>query len=597
MKKLLAILLASAMVIGLVACASQPAATEAPATEAATEAAATTAASTTAAATTAAAAEAATEAPATEAAAAEDDWLPLVKDGEKKTVTIGIKADANTEDYETNEFTKYIEEKTGIDLEFVMFSSDMEEAKQQFALMVAAGEKLPDMLYGFQTDSAWGFDYGEQGYFIDLTDYFENSTHFWKEFWESGCLSDVDKKEYMSLITDPVTNEKYCFPTQSVPSAISTDMLNPVWLINQQWLDKLGLAYPTTVDELHDVLTHFLNDDPNGNGQKDEIPFFTTENPWHGGGLQSIINAYIYCQDEYTFNVEDGKVYVPYDQDEYRQALITLNQWYKEGLISPMSFSIQEYAELSSLFNVADGETAIIGSSSGHTTLYTEKDNWILQQYVGMTPLKGETERGGFASLYGTTYYFSNYITCDAEDPELVFKLMDFFSEEGAFMFSRYGREGIDWEYCDPNAGLTNAAGLPAVVTIIDSSPYSTQNNINWHSVQGCCQRYRWMPTSFVDTGSWANLRTKLTAEAVKATLEVPQPAEYIMNMSFSNEDQEIVTEYKAQFMDYVKEARAQFVTGVLDPNDDSAWETYKAALENLGMSKLIQCAQNSYDR
>lgn len=60
MKKLLAMLLASAMVLGLVACASQPAATQAPATEAATTAAATAAA--TEAATTAAATEAATEA-------------------------------------------------------------------------------------------------------------------------------------------------------------------------------------------------------------------------------------------------------------------------------------------------------------------------------------------------------------------------------------------------------------------------------------------------------------------------------------------------------------------------------------------------------
>lgn len=36
------------------------------------------------------------------------------------------------------------------------------------------------------------------------------------------------------------------------------------WWIRKDWLDKLGLEVPTTVDELHDVLYAFRNEDPNG---------------------------------------------------------------------------------------------------------------------------------------------------------------------------------------------------------------------------------------------------------------------------------------------------------------------------------------------
>jgi putative aldouronate transport system substrate-binding protein len=43
--------------------------------------------------------------------------------------------------------------------------------------------------------------------------------------------------------------------------------------INKTWLDKLGLAVPKTVDELTNALIAFRDKDPNGNGQKDEIPF------------------------------------------------------------------------------------------------------------------------------------------------------------------------------------------------------------------------------------------------------------------------------------------------------------------------------------
>ena len=41
--------------------------------------------------------------------------------------------------------------------------------------------------------------------------------------------------------------------------------------IRQDWLDKLGLSMPTTVDEWYNVLKAFRAD-PNGNGKADEIP-------------------------------------------------------------------------------------------------------------------------------------------------------------------------------------------------------------------------------------------------------------------------------------------------------------------------------------
>lgn len=44
------------------------------------------------------------------------------------------------------------------------------------------------------------------------------------------------------------------------------------FFINRTWLDRLGLAVPTTIEELTDVLRAFRDRDPNGNGLADEIP-------------------------------------------------------------------------------------------------------------------------------------------------------------------------------------------------------------------------------------------------------------------------------------------------------------------------------------
>ncbi len=43
-------------------------------------------------------------------------------------------------------------------------------------------------------------------------------------------------------------------------------------MIRQDWLEKLNLEMPTTQDEFVKVLEAFRDQDPNGNGQKDEIP-------------------------------------------------------------------------------------------------------------------------------------------------------------------------------------------------------------------------------------------------------------------------------------------------------------------------------------
>src|SRR5690606_27116471 len=43
--------------------------------------------------------------------------------------------------------------------------------------------------------------------------------------------------------------------------------------LRQDWLDKLELDMPTTLDEWEEVLTAFKEQDPNGNGEADEIPF------------------------------------------------------------------------------------------------------------------------------------------------------------------------------------------------------------------------------------------------------------------------------------------------------------------------------------
>ena len=78
-----------------------------------------------------------------------DAKLPLVPEGEEATLNIGIVVSANTTDYKDNDYTRWLEEETGINLEFTQFAGTASDAATQIALMTAAGEKLPDILFRF----------------------------------------------------------------------------------------------------------------------------------------------------------------------------------------------------------------------------------------------------------------------------------------------------------------------------------------------------------------------------------------------------------------------------------------------------------------
>jgi putative aldouronate transport system substrate-binding protein len=54
-----------------------------------------------------------------------------------------------------------------------------------------------------------------------------------------------------------------------------------LWL-RQDWLDKLGLKAPTTLDELFQIAEAFATQDPNGNGMADEIGLALTKNFFGG---------------------------------------------------------------------------------------------------------------------------------------------------------------------------------------------------------------------------------------------------------------------------------------------------------------------------
>ena len=111
-----------------------------------------------------------------------DGSLPLVAEGEDNVITIAINTSTNVLDYDTNAYTLWLEEQTGIDIQLVQFAGKAGDVRTQLSLMMAGGEEMPDIIMcGSAIDKISGEEYGADGYFIDLKPYFDNYSYYFKE--------------------------------------------------------------------------------------------------------------------------------------------------------------------------------------------------------------------------------------------------------------------------------------------------------------------------------------------------------------------------------------------------------------------------------
>ena len=108
---------------------------------------------------------------------------------------------------------------------------------------------------------------------------------------------------------------------------------NPrVHLYRKDWLDKLGLDVPETLEEQHDVLYAFVHNDPDGNGKDDTFGYSPT-----GTHYQYFFGEQFGAYGILPFDWQevDGEIVYGGLREECTEVLSVLAQWYKEGLIHP----------------------------------------------------------------------------------------------------------------------------------------------------------------------------------------------------------------------------------------------------------------------
>ena len=495
-------------------------------------------------------------------------------------LSVGIPQKSFVQDYDNNAFTKYLEENTGVDIEFVYFSGTATEYKQQLALMASSGEELPDVMSGFyDMGSNLVNTYGQDGYFLDLTELIDKYADTYKK-----AFKELDKEKQESItrtITDPDTGCIYAMPYVGMPLQ---DDLQSMMYINQRWLDAVGMKAPTTIDELYNVLKAFKTQDPNGNGQADEIPMLGTETI-----MNYVINAFIYYEYDHPYNVENSKVYAPYTTDEYREALRFLNKLCKEGLYSDLSFTLKSKTDLKNLYTPASG-IAQVGIIWGHPQLNANPLSAVLEEYTALDALKDATGKGGYCVVKQGHCRVSTFITKDCENPELAMKFCDFFYEDETVTRARYGEKDVDWKV---QSGISHT-GEEASIYILNGQAFF-EGSQTWGQMHiGMLKTENFMTVA--DTDDIAQSRTiRLLGESHQVFKNAKLKEETINGIVYNNDEFEVKEAYESTLNGYMKQETILFVQG--QKNIETDWDAYIKQIDDLGLSSVLAFKQSAYDR
>ena len=518
----------------------------------------------------------------------------------KVTIQVGLGSSAKIISFEDNALTKWLEEKTGCNLEIVEYSGGTDIATQ-ISTTIAARQNLPDVLWGVSLNSATLSTYGKEGYIVDLKDYYADKDGAAKTFWTrmEECLTETQQEYVLSKLVDPDTGGMYGVPTIETSLVDGVDFM--VW-INTEWLNKLNLTEPTNLDELYNVLVAFRDQDPNGNGQKDEIPLFGSQNASAPAQVINwIANMYMYYNDGHLWQDYDGdgKIEHAQLQDAYREALKFVNKLYKEKLLTTMIYTASN-AEMKTITTPASG-TALCGIFLGHLTSNTTFGSEVMYQYKNLKTWGCATERDlGFS--------ISCYITETAQKREVVDEcfnlLMTMWSWDGS-MRIRYGEYGTNW--VEPDEGAKSDYGLDATYKLLDD-PFTQQNAVQWGSASGSLNHYAEGETAQAaeNLDKWTATKSLMHAEARKNfdwAVENINPTfmkdPFLQSFIMNTEEDESIAMQKTNVNNFIASSIRDFVCGTnnKDINDDADWKAFIDEVNNLGYADIQAMYQKCYER
>jgi putative aldouronate transport system substrate-binding protein len=512
--------------------------------------------------------------------------FPIVE--EPITLNILMLGHAIVEDFNTNTFTDWYSERTGINLNFDIAPPN--ESQEVLNLTIASGD-LPDIIVGFTVDPSTLALFGPQGLFLPLSDLIAEHGHFIHEVFEGS-------PQALPLITSP-DGEIYGLP--QVNECYHCFYSQRAW-INSDWLENVGMGVPQTTEEFVDVLTTFKEQDANGNGDPDdEIPLAAATTGWNGNIDGFLLNPFVFSEfsgQNRFFEQNDGLITQNVTSEGYREGLRYLNQLFSAGLFGEESFT-QPMDQIKQQVEGGDAPTIGVVISGAHPNFANiGGDRW--KKYVAVPSLEGPT--GLRQAPFNPWGVGSGQCVINArtEHPVAAFKWCDGLYDRETTLRSVFGipqweaAEGEEgqWKWAEEGEASLGGEEFPTIWRRL--STFGTLQNVHW-AQRGPSYRPNHLRLGEARRDDAAGLEVVLF-EQTKANYEPYARAieDLIPPLAFTTAQAAEVTELKLGIDDYVAQMTAEFVLGRQDL--DAGWDNFVATLEALGINRMVEIYQAAYD-
>jgi len=509
-----------------------------------------------------------TKAPAASAPAAQSDYkLPFVEPG-----TVSLRVSASDNLYAPKSLTQglpvwnEIEKRTGVKINWEVVPDS--QYLEFINVRLAAGRNLPDLfrLPGSPVKAA------ADGSIIPLDDLIaKNAPNIRKLFAEnpsieSGMRAPDGKIYAISSISD---------------GAYVNDPFG--WLIRKDWLDKLGLKEPQTLDEWYTVLKAFKEKDPNGNGRQDEIPL-SPDYSYRGLGIfGSVFGLHLFVYSNGYFPDKNNKVEYQWLKPEAKELVTWFNKLYNEGLIDSQ-FAVNKSEQIDSGIsrNVVGVTNHFVNNVNRFNTMM--KQAGVQSDWTITNPPKGPNAEPFYEMGPPIGQAFG--ISKDAKNPDIAMKWLDYIyaSEEGARLVT-FGIEGLSY---------TVENGKPKYTDWVSNNPDKLAFNDALRSLGA-------LPTT-----PFLRMREGFHSAQPIAALEKDPPLaaqvnkvkKYIVpsypKILGTQEEVEELTRLESDVNTFVEETIVKFITG---RSPLTEWDTFVKNTKSMGVDRILTIRQAQYDR
>ena len=274
---------------------------------------------------------------------------------------------------------------------------------------------------------------------------------------ESDMLGDLSEAyQYLlepirTMLEEDPTLLKQCTNEKgelvAIPYILNSYQQSQLIYIREDWLEKLNLEVPQSMDELIAVAEKFVTEDPDGNGKDDTIGIALYKELYAGfGGAKGIMNGFGAYPNMWTRN-EDGKLACGDVSPEMREALLALQNMYKAGVLDP------EYVALDSnkmTEAVVDGRAGIVLGEwwvpAWPLNLSIDNNPNARWKAINLVSSEGGVAKTGLNHAFVGAY---NVIRKDMEHPEALPKLLNLYYDTLASTESEH-KQFIDPELLKP---------------------------------------------------------------------------------------------------------------------------------------------------